>query len=76
MRPNHFCRVRVESELQALRVRDESKLFKIFRGESWLGRVESESSHNNCRDTSSRWFARVNVESNEISHFSYDFFGM
>jgi len=61
MCPSHFWRVRVESKSQALRSRVESESSKIFsnrvRIESWLGRVESESSHKNCRVTSSHWFA-------------------
>ena len=32
------------------------KFYRV-RGESWLGRVESESNHKNCRVTSSHWFA-------------------
>jgi len=38
----------------------ESESSKIFRfgseSKSWLGRVESETSHKNCRVTSSHWF--------------------
>jgi len=58
-------RVRVESESQAPRVRVESESSKIFssrvRVMTWSSRVRVESrelsSHENCRVTSSHWFA-------------------
>jgi len=59
----------VESESQALRVRD----IQIFSS-----RVITWSSHKNCRVVSSHWFAsssRVNVESNEMfTYFLWLFF--
>ena len=68
-------------ESQALQVRVIWIFFKSsrvmtwssrVRVESWLGRVESESSHKICRVTSLP--TRVNVKSNEIKHCHYFFF--
>jgi len=69
MCPSHFCLVRVESESQALRVRVIQHFFESSQGQS---HDLFESSHKNCRVTSSHWLeAGVNVESHEISRFYY-----
>jgi len=52
MCPSHFRGVRVTSPWS----QSHLKFFRV-ESESWLGRVVSESSHENCRVTSSHWFA-------------------
>jgi len=57
MYPSHFFRVRVTSPSS----QSHPKFFQVeSESESWLGRVESESSHENFWVTSSHWFARSN----------------
>jgi len=65
MCPSHFCRVRVTSALS----QSHLKFFRV-ESETWLGRVESESSHKNVESFRVIGLqTRVNVESHEISHF-------
>jgi len=76
MRPSHFCRVRVESESQALRVRVESESSKNFSSPSH-DLVESSQNRVTRIVESLRVIdlqARVNVESHEILHFFYYIF--
>jgi len=70
--PSHLCRVRVT----ALLVRVESVTVKKFlsRVMTWSSRVESSQRRVTRTGESLRVInlqARVNVESNEISHFTY-----
>jgi len=52
MCPSHFCRIRVTSPSS----QSHQTFFRV-ESESWLSRVVSESNHENCRVTSSLWFA-------------------
>ena len=69
MCPSQFCRVR------DMRPSSQSRLkFCQVRVESWLGRIESESSHKNGRVTSSHWVtSSIQCRVMQISNFSYIF---
>jgi len=54
--PESFLSSQSHKPFESESSQSHPKFFRV-ESESWLGRVESESSHKNCRITSSHWFA-------------------